>query len=152
MQVIKDLVVQGHSLRKSANIKLRQPLASFTYISKTELTEEFEAILADELNVKSVKSATTVEFDTDISPKLRQEGLARELERLVQELRKQNGLKVGEMIELSYDTSDEELKAAFELLDTKKTYLKGIRGESGLKGAAAEIEGKKITIALSKSN
>ena len=146
MENTRILVEQGHSLRKAAGIRLRQPLASFTYIAKENLSEEFEEILTDELNVKEVKSGKKLEFDLVITKELKNEGLARELERAVQEMRKKSGLKVGELAVLSYDTSDVELKAAFELFDTKKTYVSEIKVEPG--GEEVLIEGKKVAIRL----
>ncbi|MBX4191855.1 MAG: class I tRNA ligase family protein, partial [Candidatus Doudnabacteria bacterium] len=148
MQLVRNLVEQGHGLRKSSNIKLRQPLSSFTYVSKDALSKEFEEILADELNVKSVKIGDKLEFDLNITPELKKEGLAAELERSVQELRKKSGLKVGEVINLTYDTNDGELIAAFDLFDTKKTYVNKISQGSG--GEEQEIDGKKVAILLSK--
>ncbi len=145
MSLVRDLVEQGHSLRKAANIKLRQPLQSFVYAGN-QLGAEFEEILADELNVKSVKFSDKLEFDLNITPELKKEGLAREIERAVQEMRKQKGLKVGETVNLSYDTDDSELKAAFALFDTKKTYVDKIAAASG--GEEVEIDGKKLTISL----
>ncbi len=146
MQFVRDLVVQGHSLRKSSNIKLRQPLNSFMYQAKEQLPKEFEEILADELNVKTVKFGDKLEFDLNLTPELKKEGLAAELERSVQDMRKKSGLKVGEVVNLTYDTDDGELTVAFDLFDRKKTYVKEIQKGPG--GEEFEIDGKKITIKL----
>ncbi len=148
MQFVRETVEQGHALRKRSNIKLRQPLASVTYTLKDQLSKEYEDILADELNVKAVNFGSKLEFDLNISPELKKEGLARELERAVQDMRKKSGLQVGEQADLSYDTDDDELKAAFELFDTKKTYIGKISREKG--GEIVEIDGKKAAIALKK--
>jgi isoleucyl-tRNA synthetase len=148
MEAVKDLVEKGHSLRKAANIKLRQPLALFTYSGKSALASEFEEILADELNVKAVKFGETQGFDLEITPELKQEGLARELERAIQDRRKTSGLKVGELAELSYDTEDEELIKALSLVNLEKTYLREMREVRGIGGEVIEIEGKKIRLSL----
>src|SRR3989344_4289183 len=147
MQLVRESVEQGHSLRKTANVKLRQPLASFSYTGN-RLAKEFEEILTDELNVKQVKFGKTLEFALELTPELKQEGLARELERAVQEMRKQKGLKVGEQALLSYNTDDEEIASAFELFDTKKTYIGQLKHERGLVGDPIEIEGKKLVLKL----
>jgi isoleucyl-tRNA synthetase len=144
MELVRTTVEQGHSLRKNAGIKLRQPLASVLYQAPKQLPNSYEEILADELNVKAVKFGDKLEFDLNLTPELKQEGLARELERAVQEMRKTAGLKVGEMVKLSYNTSDGELKAAFELIDTKKTYISEIKEAEG--GEEVEIDGKKASI------
>jgi isoleucyl-tRNA synthetase len=148
MEQVRSLVEQGHALRKLSNVKLRQPLASVIYNAKTKLSQDLEAILADELNVKAVTFGEKLEFDLNISPELKKEGLARELERLVQELRKKTGLKVGEVVNLTYDTEDGELIAAFALFDTKKTYIGKI--SKGPAGETQEIDGKRVAIELKK--
>ncbi len=147
MELVRNLVEHGHGLRKASSIKLRQPLASFTYKVEKQMAPEFEAILADELNVKSIKFGDAQAFDLNINSELKKEGLAAELERLVQDLRKKSGLKVGELINLTYDTNDGELKAAFDLFDTKKTYINTVSQGSG--GEEYEIDGKKVAIRLS---
>ncbi|OGE84017.1 MAG: hypothetical protein A3B10_04110 [Candidatus Doudnabacteria bacterium RIFCSPLOWO2_01_FULL_44_21] len=146
MQTVQNLVEQGHSLRKAANIKLRQPLKTFVYHFQRRLGKVFEEILADELNVKEVGYGRELKFDQKITAELKKEGLARELERTIQGMRKTKGFKVGQLAVLGYNTNDNELKAAFALIDTKKTYLSQIKEESG--GEEVEIEGKKATIRL----
>ncbi|HEX9502796.1 MAG TPA: class I tRNA ligase family protein [Patescibacteria group bacterium] len=148
MELVRNLVEQGHGLRKAANIKLRQPLASVTYNDKNELRKDYTDILAEELNVKTVKFGDKLEFDLNLTSELKKEGLARELERAVQDLRKKSGLKVGEIVNLSYNTDDDELIAAFDLFDTKKTYINKISKEAG--GEKFEVEGKSVDIALTK--
>lgn len=148
MQFVRETVEQGHSFRKSSNIKLRQPLARATYATKQKLPAEYEDILAEELNVKSVKFGKKFAITLTITAKLKKEGLARELERAVQDLRKRSGFTVGEVADLSYDTDDKELKAAFKLFDTKKTYIGQISQEKG--GEPVEIDGKKVTIAVKR--
>ncbi len=149
MQLVRDLVEQGHSLRKAANLKLRQPLAKFTYIAKDELKEGLEAILAEELNVKSVEFGDKMEFDLNLTPELKKEGLARELERTVQDLRKKQGLQVGQSVDLSYATNDAELVAAFEAFDKAKTYIETITSNPDLEAESVEVDGKPIRLKLS---
>lgn len=156
MDLTKELVELGHSDRKSKNIKLRQVLVSGVYSTVTArpLDEEFEEIMQQELNTKnkfefsSVKE-NKVELDPNISQDLRIEGLARELERKVQDMRKQAGFQVGEMANLSYDTSDEDLKTALSLFDRNKTYVKEITVSKG--GEETEIESKKIRLLILKA-
>jgi isoleucyl-tRNA synthetase len=57
MALTRQVVALGHSARNSKNIKLRQPLASAAVHLEAdtgELTEEFVALVRDELNVKQV--------------------------------------------------------------------------------------------------
>jgi isoleucyl-tRNA synthetase len=56
----------------------------------------------------------TVALDTEVTPELRREGLAREVIRLVQEARKNDGLDVTDRIVLRWAASDPELAAALD--------------------------------------
>ena len=51
-------------------------------------------------------------IDITVSPELRREGLAREVIRLVQETRKNDGLEVTDRIWLRWSTGDPEMAAA----------------------------------------
>jgi isoleucyl-tRNA synthetase len=57
-------------------------------------------------------SGETVAIDTTVSPELRREGLAREVIRLVQEARKNDGLEVTDRIWLRWWSEDPEVTAA----------------------------------------
>jgi isoleucyl-tRNA synthetase len=54
----------------------------------------------------------TVAIDTTVTPELRREGLAREVIRLVQEARKNDGLDISDRISLRWSASDPELAGA----------------------------------------
>jgi isoleucyl-tRNA synthetase len=54
----------------------------------------------------------TVAIDTAVSPELRREGLAREVVRLVQDARKQDGLDVSDRIWLRWSSGDPDVTAA----------------------------------------
>jgi isoleucyl-tRNA synthetase len=168
MDIVREAVSVGLAARKEIGIPVRQPLQSLTFAvaTKYELSGEFWKLLLDEINVKKLdntlldqQSSNIVEFkgsknidhfylNKEITPELKKEGLARELERLIQEMRKKTGLKVGEVVNLTYDTNDGELIAAFQLFDTKKTYINKISKGSG--GEEQEIDGKKVAILLAK--
>ncbi len=61
MSRLLDIVVLGRSCRSASSLKNRQPVAAM-YVTGEALSEEYCAILADELNVKSVS------FTDDASP------------------------------------------------------------------------------------
>lgn len=107
MVKVRKLVEIGHAQRKEANIKLRQPLPSFTYRLSEKLSTDLEQIMADELNVKKIeyiKISSEKEFqgevDTNITPDLKAEGETRELIRQIQQLRKQQGLTLSDKIDV----------------------------------------------------
>jgi hypothetical protein len=99
-----------------------------------------EKILAEELNVKEINAAPDIAampetvlrenselqvlLSVKISPELKAEGYARELERQVQDLRKKHGLNVGDLIDLYYNTADSSLETALvENLIARKPVL-----------------------------
>lgn len=85
--------------RQKANIKVRQPLSKLEI--KSDLPEEYLEILKDELNVKEVVVNKTLEtevlLDTTLTPELEEEGRVRDAIRAIQEWRKEQNLKPGEM-------------------------------------------------------
>ncbi|MDQ6637524.1 MAG: isoleucine--tRNA ligase [Candidatus Dormibacteraeota bacterium] len=98
MAEARQAVVEGLAARDSARLKVRQPLQSVTL--PREFRPELAAIIGDELNVKEVRSGPQFLLDTEISEELRLEGLARDLIRRVQDLRKQSGLQIEDRIVL----------------------------------------------------
>lgn len=146
MDALRSIVELGLSLRKEHNLKVRQPLGELQYTISSEelnLDESLQQILAEEMNVKKVVNAETVSrsnwvekqnngftvaLNTEITPELKIEGLARDLERAIQDLRKKSGLKVGQIVDLYYTTTDEELvQALTTLVDRKKTFVNQVR-------------------------
>jgi isoleucyl-tRNA synthetase len=61
MEESLEIVVLGRAARNAANIKNRQPMASMTVKADSDLSEYFEAIIREELNVKDI------EFRDDVS-------------------------------------------------------------------------------------
>jgi len=61
----------------------------------------------------AIAGGETVALDLAVTPALRAEGLAREVVRLIQEARKNDGLDVTDRIVLRWSASDPELAAAF---------------------------------------
>ena len=146
MVQLRGLVELGLSLRKEHNIKVRQPLAEIQYSLSGEdvsLDQSLEAILAEELNVKKVTSTEiisrsgwvdksegvmSVALNTQLTPELKQEGVARDIERAIQDLRKKSGLKVGQIVDLYYNTTDQGLiDSLVNLVDRKKTFINQIK-------------------------
>ena len=176
----REVVELGLSARKEAGIKVRQALSELSYMRKTEaeipeewrssIRAEFQQIIADELNVKQVRSADqakvhlkpvlkenasyAISLDIEITPELREEGLARELERQVQDMRKKFGLQVGEMIDLYYNTTDASLEMALiGSYDRRKTYTMQVRKELEVETdfeAQVEIDSATIWLGITK--
>jgi isoleucyl-tRNA synthetase len=128
MAELRSGIEQGLSMRAAERIKVRQPLKSVTlYISGLSpdeaMLEQYRHIISEELNVKEaiIKDASSldtanklypVELDTNITPDLKREGLAREVIRHIQSERKKAQLLVSDRIVLGLSTSNEELRKA----------------------------------------
>ena len=67
MDRVLKLVVMGRACRNTANIKNRQPIGQMYVKADFELSEFFDAIVADELNVKSVTFTQEVRDFTSYS-------------------------------------------------------------------------------------
>lgn len=108
MAQTRALVSLALEARQKANIKVRQPLGKLE-VRNAKLEREYLEIIKDELNVKDVavneKLDAEVKLDTALTPELEEEGKVRDAVRAVQEWRKSNNLKPGELAR--YETSDE---------------------------------------------
>ncbi|MBI5469716.1 isoleucine--tRNA ligase [Candidatus Kaiserbacteria bacterium] len=109
MGVARSIVTSALEARDKANIRVRQPLAELTVPAATKLSEDFLSLVADEINVKSVrKSGTTVSLDTTITLELRQEGIVRDTIRAIQAFRKESNLRPGEPAAYHFTGSSED--------------------------------------------
>jgi len=142
------------AIRKEQKIRVRQPL-SVAYIKIKERFEpEMLKLLISEINVKDVIIVDDFENDNniiirkegifevglniEITKDLSHEGKAREIIRLVQDLRKQSGLQPKDKIELV-------LKAQKELDEIINKFRDYIMKETQTKQIVALKEGVEIT-------
>ncbi len=91
---VRDIVTLALAQRAEKGIKVRQPLAELR-IKNKELRNEKELLelIKDEVNVKKITFGKGIKLDTKISKELRKEGIAREVIRHIQQMRKKAGLK-----------------------------------------------------------
>lgn len=153
METVREYVNLGLSIRAKEHQKVRQPLASVT-IQKTSEFVDFEDILTEELNVKSVKIGNEFMLDLHITPELKSEGIAREIIRHTQNARKEAGLNIDDRIELILSTDNSEIQQAIN--DNKKvivdeTLAVGLTssGEKSFK-STVKIDGIDLLISLQK--
>lgn len=155
MAQVRDIINEGLSQRAAAGIKVRQPLAD---INVPHGYEDYEYIIADELNVKSVRyTAKNVVLNTEVSHQLKAEGFAREAVRHIQNARKLAGLDVENRIVLSLVTENELLAAALETgieMISTETLATEISTDSKPYAYTKEVmvEGCKLVISLEKTN
>lgn len=120
MQTVREVVSQGLDQRAQAGVKVRQPLGSVTLNlgdTADAWVRDFSDIIREELNVKTLELAEQGEqvvLDTELTPELKREGLARDVVRQVQQTRKRHDLNVDDRIQLTLNSSDAELLQAIE--------------------------------------
>ncbi len=155
----RKVVEMGLSARAASGIKVRQPLVSLTYHDK-KLVDELEDIIAEEINVKSVifseGDAETVVLNTDITEELRSEGLAREIIRNIQELRKKSEFRVEDRIRVNYSTESVSLGKVIKEMNSlisKEVLAESIIETDELleKESKFVIDGEKIQISIQNS-
>lgn len=105
MEIVRRIVELGLAKRDEAGVKIRQMLGELRVYNQAPLvlSDDYQKLITDELNIKQVSFITalksenlSVELDTNITSELRQEGLKRELVRLINMLRKDSSLNIGD--------------------------------------------------------
>ncbi|PIT92848.1 MAG: isoleucine--tRNA ligase [Candidatus Harrisonbacteria bacterium CG10_big_fil_rev_8_21_14_0_10_42_17] len=130
---LRTLVTQALALRAEAGIKVRQPLAELR-IKNNELgiknDDELLDLLKDEVNVKQIVFDSSLKFDlqldTTITPILKQEGIAREIIRFIQQMRQKSGLRVSDGIEVHIE-GDETILRAIQAFEQEVTSIVGAK-------------------------
>jgi isoleucyl-tRNA synthetase len=181
MALVRKLVSLGHSAREKSKTKVRQPLASaFVKLATGHeygMLDAYKEIVREELNVKRIEYATSghertvlespryvsetdgnhlVAVNTELTDELRHEGLARELVRRIQNLRKEAGFDVADRIRLEYRAGPTVGRAisAFEgYVRQEVLATEMVAGEAGTGEARKDfkIGGETVGVALTRT-
>jgi len=148
----REVITEGLALRMQKSeteqqIKIRQPLAELVYGGE-KLPEEYEKMIADEVNVKKVVHGDETKLDKRLTDVLRAEGFARELIRAVQVARKKAGLNVDDRIKLS--VSVEVAPEFSEMVKNETLAVELSRNQNYSYDEVAKVDGKNVTISLEK--
>lgn len=139
MEELRNIVSLALEERNKIQIPIRQALNSVD-IKGVSLGKEYLELIMGEVNVKKVNLIKSekldIKFDTKITKELEQEGYAREITRLIQNLRKEMGLKKQDAINVNIETSydfgkflkniGEKVGAKTIEMKTAKNYRKSI--------------------------
>ena len=144
MEVVRNLSSKGLEARNSAKINVRQPLQSLE-VAQTfkDVLSDLETlkIIQDEVNVKEVKFADLkedeVKLDTNITAELKEEGLLRELLRVIQDLRKEKGLTVKDNAILHVEADEKGM----EMIEKYMSQIKKTTSLSEIKFGKLDTEG-----------
>jgi isoleucyl-tRNA synthetase len=169
MAVARKIVEMGLSARAEKGVKVRQPLGQIIVTGVEDLTGELKIIIADELNVKELiadkilptdnnwvakqDGRVGVALNIEITDELKKEGMARELIRTINQLRKEQKLTVNDKVDLSFNTDSDEIKQAFSEFKEKiqiSVVAESIIESSAENGVEFEIEGNKVIIQITK--
>lgn len=139
MKEARNIVALGLNLRVKAGIKVRQPLREIKVrnyelrIKDNVLRNQISEIMKEELNVQSIGSIKdvnsldkkwlvetngelTVVLDTEITTELQKQGLARELIRQIQEIRKEAKYNFKDTILVRWSSESSDIESVFEEL------------------------------------
>jgi len=161
MVIVRQAVNDGLAERAKAGIKVRQPLASATISSPKSINKDLEKIIAEELNTKKVvvktASELSVVLDTKITQTLKNEGLARDIIRNIQQARKDAGLEVENYIVLTLSSQDiNVIDAILECQNLIKNEVLATTLDTKNRGYQFQkeitIEGSKLVISLQKDD
>ncbi len=168
----------GRAARSAAKIKVRQPLGRA--LVKTRVPEEWPLLepllpqVMEELNVKAVEplreevavgqgdrfsvaeeAGYTVAVDTQLTPELQAEGVAREVVHRLQTMRRNAGFDIADRIYTHYQ-GDAGLEAVMEqyapYIQQETLSQELVRGEAtGGHSETHKVQGKEITLAVSRA-
>ncbi len=160
MSLARRIVEVGLAKRDEAGIKIRQMLAKATVKVVTDLTEDYQSLIKDELNIQFLEFAgkaenLEVELDTEITSELKMEGLKRELIRSINMLRKEAGLSLGDMVVVNIVSQSAEISETIKKLGadiSKETLSKSLTLVDSLSEAnhakEIKIDGEIVIISL----
>ena len=167
MTLARKIVEHGLGLRMFSSdiqqqVKIRQPLGGLTYTGR-KLNEDFEKIIAEEVNVKEVKNShpedeiLKVSVDKTITPELRAEGIARDLVRFVQSARKNAGFNVEDRIQLKITSENAEITEVVTNPELRKMIFAETLATGELEGqgdhsATVKLDGSDINISVQKAS
>jgi len=173
MAMVREVVSAGLAVRARTGIKVRQPLAEITIPEIPGVTAELMAIMKDELNVKKItvgelppaSEAVAVSKDEDkvrvawlieLTDDLKAEGIARDVIRQGQQLRRKAGYELDDRIVLLVKTEDPETARA--LSSEREQIMKALQADdvvSHMESTDMEddfkINGTQASIGVSKA-
>jgi isoleucyl-tRNA synthetase len=108
---------QALAKRAEAGIKVKQPLSSYkTSVKELAGKKGILALIADEANVKEVaydaEASAAGILDIEITAELREEGMLREIARIIQDMRQKAEFKPKEKAVFHIQSDDEEINKA----------------------------------------
>ena len=134
MALTRQIVALALAERAGKGIKVRQPLGELKIQSeKLKIDKELLNLIKDEINVKKIVFDETlkseIKLDKKITKELSEEGLARDLARHIQDMRKEAGLTRRNFIAIEWQSS---AKQTSDLISRWSVYLKKENSARGI--------------------
>ncbi|MEA2065233.1 MAG: isoleucine--tRNA ligase [Patescibacteria group bacterium] len=149
MKAVRKIVELGLAERDKAGIKVRQPLNKFSIFNFQFSDNKYDELIKEELNVKKIEfkkgdGDLNVKLDTIITPELKQEGIKREMVRLINGMRKNLGLTIQDRILVYWESASNEIKSSLEKY--KNEIAKEVLADKILQGAYGKIVKKSLKV------
>ena len=168
MAAVREIAELALAQRDAAGLKIRQVLPSLTIKGPADRLSLISSagldILADELNVKHIITEAhkitgwEVSLDTTLTPELIREGLARELVRHINLLRKESGLSLSDRTIIYWQTTSPLAKLTLDELagtiakETLSAKLEAGRPDQFLAHKTIHLDDGTLEIMMSKFN
>ncbi|MDP2631548.1 MAG: isoleucine--tRNA ligase [Candidatus Uhrbacteria bacterium] len=114
----RAIVSRALEVREEAGRAVKQALSDMTItVPSGKIDDSYLEVIQGEVNVKVAfvqKGELNVELNIELTPELIREGMARDVTRQINSLRKEAGLTVKDSIELKVWSGSEEVKTMFE--------------------------------------
>ncbi len=163
MEIVRKIVELGLAARDEAGIKVRQPLSELKVKSQKSKVnnDDYLKLIKEEVNIKEVKfkkgeGVLNIKLNTTMTKELKQEGIKREVVRLINAARKNLGLTIQDRISVYWESASDEIKFALE--NYKNEIAKEVLADEILQGAVGKIVKKPskvndndITIGIEKN-
>jgi isoleucyl-tRNA synthetase len=168
MALVRKIAESGRNARQTSGVRLRQPLKKAVVVTERDLADQCSQIILEELNVKEITvtkdkadlvsdniatgegQGFSVHIDMELTPELLKEGIARDVVRRIQSLRKELDLQYDQSIDMGYDGDPEVVQAIEEHSEyiAKETLAAAMkRGElEGGKPGEWKIQSKALNI------
>ncbi len=151
MSKVREVVTKALELRQKAGIKVRQPLASLTI--PLGFSDELVDIIADEVNVKKViVDGAEIKLNTELTSELKNEGIARDVIRGIQDARKSEGLTPSDSINLVVNSSSvvKKILEDFSSMIKTPTQIREIEFTEEKGKYEIKLEDETVSISISK--
>ena len=149
MGLTREIVNRSLELREKSKIPIRQILQKIT-LKCGSLTNEYLDVIAGAINVRNVvietgeKGELLVDLDTEITPELKLEGIARNIIRYMNNYRKKLNLSTKNRINLYFATNNKDILKALEIHEEKIKKL--IQADIIIKNVEDKMDVKKFKI------